>query len=169
MNMLVALLTEGFSESNWTDQEVGIAIGRRVPILSVSRGKDPYGFIGKYQAIQWGSKTGEQVADKILGVLLKTERFTSLTKGAFITGVSNAYSFARANELALLLPKIDHLSPEQEEALVLAFNSNDQVYNARGFYPALVKELERITGNIYWLRELGYMFRQIELVEDIPF
>ena len=81
MDMLLALLTEGFKESNWTDQEVGIAIGREVPIISVARGKDPYGFIGKYQAIQWGDKSGKQVADEILGVLLKTEELMLRSQG----------------------------------------------------------------------------------------
>ena len=92
-----------------------------------------------------------------------------MAKDAFILAVSNAYSFARANELALILPKIDHLSPDQEEALVSTFNSNDQVYNAREFYPQIVNELNRMAGNTYWLRELGYMYRQLELIEDIPF
>ena len=169
MDMLLALLTEGFKESNWTDQEVGIAIGRGVPIISVSRGKDPYGFIGKYQAIRWGGKSGKQVADEILGALLKTEGLADLARNAFITAVATATSFVRANDLARLLPKIDGLSPDQEEALVLAFNSNYEVYNARDFHPRIADDLNRITGNTYWLREPRYMYRQLELVEDIPF
>ena len=31
MSVLVALLTKEFSQSSWTDQEVGVAIGRRFP------------------------------------------------------------------------------------------------------------------------------------------
>ena len=164
MEIIIALLTEGFNESNWTDQEVGIAIGRKVPIICISRGKDPYGFIGKYQAIQWGHKSGEQIADEILGALLKREELTSQAKDAFITAVANAYSFARANELARLLPKIDHLSPNQEEALVLAFNANYEVYNAREFYPRIEDELQRMTGNTYILHEMGHMNRQLTLI-----
>jgi hypothetical protein len=33
MDGLASLLTPGFHESKWTDQEVGVAIGRSVPIL----------------------------------------------------------------------------------------------------------------------------------------
>ena len=56
MDILLALLTDGFSESKWTDQEVGFAVGTKVPILPVRLGKDPYGFMGKFQAIprEWG-------------------------------------------------------------------------------------------------------------------
>ena len=161
MDMLLALLTGGFKESNWTDQEVGIAIGREVPIISVARGKDPYGFIGKYQAIRWGDKSGRQVADEILGVFLKTEGLADLARDAFITAVANASSFVRANDLARFLPKIDGLSPDQEEALVLAFNSNYEVYNARDFYPRIEDDLKRMTGNIYMLHELDHMKREL--------
>ena len=147
-----------------TVQEVGFALGRGVPIICIFRGKRPYGFIAKYQAIKWGNKSGEQVVDEVLGVLLKTEGLTSQAKDAFITAVSNAYSFARANELALLLPKIDHLSSNQEEALVAAFNSNYEVYNARDFYPRIEGELQRTTGNTYMLHEMGHMNRQLTLI-----
>ena len=52
MDGLIALLAPGFKESNWCDQEVGVAIGRQLPIIAVRLGLDPYGFIGKYQALQ---------------------------------------------------------------------------------------------------------------------
>ena len=55
MDLLVALLTPTFSNSNWTDQEVGFALGRKVPALPVRYGKDPYGLLNKYQAIPDGS------------------------------------------------------------------------------------------------------------------
>src|SRR5579862_5516118 len=51
MDAFVALLTEKFHKSKWTDQEVGFAIARGVPIIPVKLGTDPYGFIGKFQAL----------------------------------------------------------------------------------------------------------------------
>jgi hypothetical protein len=42
---LIALLHEKFHESKWTDQEVGFAMGRGVPVYSVHFGEAPYGFI----------------------------------------------------------------------------------------------------------------------------
>lgn len=35
MDVMIALLSPGFKESNWCDQEVGVAIGRKVPIIPV--------------------------------------------------------------------------------------------------------------------------------------
>jgi TIR domain-containing protein len=43
---LVALLTPSFHQSNWTDQELGFAMGRGLPVFAVHLGQTPYGFIG---------------------------------------------------------------------------------------------------------------------------
>ena len=51
MDILAALLTEDFSQSKWTDQEIGFAVGCKVPVIPIRMGKDPYGFMGRYQAI----------------------------------------------------------------------------------------------------------------------
>jgi len=48
MDGFAALLTEGFHDSAWTDQEVGYALARGVPMIAVRLGRDPYGFIGKF-------------------------------------------------------------------------------------------------------------------------
>lgn len=40
MDALVALMTKGFHESYWTDQEVGFALGRHVPVIPVKLGRD---------------------------------------------------------------------------------------------------------------------------------
>ena len=67
MDAFVALLTEGFHDSLWTDQEVGFALSRGVPILAVRLGKDPYGFIGKFQAL---SCDWADAPKKIVGLLI---------------------------------------------------------------------------------------------------
>jgi TIR domain len=49
---LLALLTPGFHESKWCDQEVGWVLGRDMPLVaSVNMGATPHGFIGRFQAI----------------------------------------------------------------------------------------------------------------------
>ena len=58
MDAFVALITEDFHDSVWTDQEVGFALGRGVPIIPVKLGKNPYGFLAKVQALSCFSGTG---------------------------------------------------------------------------------------------------------------
>ena len=52
MDALAALLTPDFHQSNWTDQEIGFALGRGVRVISVNWGANPYGFAGKNQALK---------------------------------------------------------------------------------------------------------------------
>ena len=165
MHVLVALLTEDFSDSNWTDQEVGVAIGRKVPIIPVKLGRDPYGFIGKFQAISPGYRNNRDIADLIKDAILKhhciprtlkdaVERFpTNERIDRFILDMSYSRSFSESNDLANQLNTIQGLSPEQEEEFVQVYNGNDQIYKAFEFQDRIVSLLTRWTGNSYELKD----------------
>jgi TIR domain len=68
---VLALLTEDFHESRWTDQEVGVAMARGVLVIPVDLGTTPYGFMGKYQALGGSLDRPEPLADEIFGILAK--------------------------------------------------------------------------------------------------
>ncbi len=86
MDALVAILMDGFKESNWCDQEIGVAVGRDVLIIPVRRGLDPYGFIGKYQAIQGKDKTVRDVAEAIFKTVVNSNK----TRNKMLRALSNA-------------------------------------------------------------------------------
>jgi TIR domain len=47
MEVMVAFITDDFHDSDWTNQEVGIALGKSVPVIPVKFERtDPKGFIG---------------------------------------------------------------------------------------------------------------------------
>ena len=51
-DILLAYVTPGFADSDWTDQEVGWALGRDLVVIPVSvEGAVPTGFLGTYQAV----------------------------------------------------------------------------------------------------------------------
>ena len=151
MDVFVALMTEDFHESVWTDQEVGFALGRGVPIIPIKYGKDPYGFIGKLQALpcSWNSTAKEIV--KIL--VVKHDRMLD----AYIRAVKQCGNFDDANELSKILPYINKLSDQQVSNLISAFNENGQVYDSHGFMgdmpsryeKGLAFHLNRLTGKGY--------------------
>ncbi len=68
MDALAALVTPKFMESEWADQEVGIALGRRVLVIPVMRDATPHGFIGKFQGVNGRGKSALQVAKEIFDV-----------------------------------------------------------------------------------------------------
>jgi TIR domain len=71
MDAMIAILSVDFPVSKWTDQEVGVALGRGIAVIPIRYGLDPYGLLGKYQGFQAVSRSVGQVGEGILGILLK--------------------------------------------------------------------------------------------------
>lgn len=126
MDGFVALMTQDFHDSDWTDQEVGYALARGVPIIAVRLGTDPYGFIGKFQAISSG---WQHAALDITKVLIKKDRVFS----AYVDALRECPSWDGANILAKVLPGIDKLSATQVDELVNAYNETSELRGGWGF------------------------------------
>lgn len=84
---LIALICDEFSESNWTDQEVGIAIGRQIPIFPVklTDAANPYGFIGKIQAFKVRTGTIEDFVSR----LLSDQRTSTVSIASLLSAINN--------------------------------------------------------------------------------
>lgn len=156
MDAFVALLTEDFHDSLWTDQEVGFAVARGVPIIAVRLGQDPYGFIGKFQAL---SCTWKEAPGKLLALLINQPRMLD----AYVSAVQSCSSFDNGNFLAEALPEIKDPSAEHIRGLVSAFNDNDELKGSFGFNgtksryygDGLAAHLARITGRKYRIEGTG--------------
>ena len=148
MGMFVALLTEGFSQSDWTDQEVGCAVAAKVPIFPIRMGRNPYGFIEKYQAFPTGD-FNSSIAVSVLRFALKDEKLKAEATDALIFALRSSSNFDASNHLAPHLKSIHELTDSQEQALVDAFNENSQVSNAWRITESIVAELKRLTGHDY--------------------
>ncbi len=69
MDILLALVTEGFKDSDWTVQEVGFALGKGVPVVAIRNGMDPFGFFGKWQAIQGSDRYPKQIIEDFVSIV----------------------------------------------------------------------------------------------------
>lgn len=71
MDAMIAILTLNFHESEWTDQEIGAAVGRQLLVIPIMMGKTPYGFIGKYQGLQVvDDQTTDSVCEKVFSAIV---------------------------------------------------------------------------------------------------
>jgi hypothetical protein len=145
MDALIALLTPEFNESKWTDQEIGVAIGRQVPIVPVRIGLDPYGFIGKYQAIQGKGKDTKEVAREIYEALISKPVIGHKITSELVKIFSESHSWANAKENMELLEMSPHFTPELGKKLVLAMKENSQIRNAWGVPERIEELLEKIS------------------------
>ena len=180
MDGLIALLTPEFRDSQWTDQEIGFALCREVPVISVRLGTDPYGFIGKYQAILGGNKTPSNLADEVARTFFKNSPLGDSRIDAYLEILSRTVRYDTASDLFTRLHEFENLSSEQERRLVDIFNTNCYVsesYRFRGKIEGgaghgIVVELKRITGNDYeiitQIAEQGYYRQLIPHIPSVP-
>ncbi len=103
MDALAAILMPGFKDSNWTDQEVGVAFGRGVLVVPIIHGQNPYGFIGKYQGLKTQGKAVSQVADELFKILVKSPK----TRPRILTCIVD--TTLQSPDAASALEKLKHL------------------------------------------------------------
>jgi hypothetical protein len=111
MDALAAILTPQFNESKWTDQEVGIAMGRNVLIIPIRKEMDPYGFFGKYQGLQGQGKTISEVARGIYNILITNPR----TKEKMYSSLVDMFLFSKTiNEAQNNLQLIEEIKFQRD-------------------------------------------------------
>lgn len=156
MHAFVAILTEDFHESDWTDQEVGYALSRGIPLIALKVGRDPYGFIGKFQALSCSWEDGPLRISRLL------VRHRPMLE-AYLQAVRTCKTFDDGNLLSQVLPAIEAVAPADAEVLIDAFNENGQLNGSYGFNgtwdskfgPGLAVHLSRMTGGKYVIEPTG--------------
>jgi len=131
MDALVALLSPGFKESNWTDQEVGVAIGRAVPIVPVRMDLDPYGFIGKFQGLQGKGKDDQTIAREIVKIFITKPSIEPKITSGIVEKFINSGSYANAKRNMGNLELCRHLTPDMVQKLNEAATKNSQIRDVR--------------------------------------
>lgn len=146
MNGLVALLTTDFHQSAWTDQEVGFAMGRKIPVIGIRLGQDPYGFIGRQQGLPGNFADTKNMAEGIVEILLRNDHAKKRLQEALIFSFEKAINFAASKAVIKKLEYLEYISDDDLSRLELACESNDQVGKSWGV-PERVKKLrEKFTG-----------------------
>jgi len=124
---LVALLYPGFHQSNWTDQEIGYAMGRGVPVSSIRFGEDPYGFIGRFQAFDGRGKTAAQLAREIFDAYRKHRQTRELMAEVLVTLFEESHSFAIAKARIGYLEELETWDQSFSARLQDAVRKNSQI------------------------------------------
>ena len=140
---LIALLHPDFHGSNWTDQEIGFAMGRGVPTFAVRLGKDPYGFIGRFQAFNGIGKSAESLAREIFRVAQKQKSIQFKLAELLVRLFENSRSFAQSKERIGYLEELEFWNKQFSERVENAVTSNDQIsgsWGVKGRVQALVRK-----------------------------
>ena len=90
MDCMSAMMYEGFHESKWCDQEVGVALGRSITVLPLLPDRDPYGFLGEYQGVKIRGMYPGGVAKEIFKILCDNPN----TRSKYLLCLTNLLLFA---------------------------------------------------------------------------
>ncbi|MGE4064510.1 MAG: toll/interleukin-1 receptor domain-containing protein [Rhodospirillaceae bacterium] len=151
MEIMLACITDDFHEGSWTDQEVGFALGRGIPIIRLKlQSQDPRGFIGDIQAMRGDLSNPEASIDDIYRVLCdklgQGKRLKQSMIAAFIASPNFDETRSRFDRMNAY---VHDLSKDEVFQIVDAFGKTETLYHAiwlTNHYNRLTKFMERSTG-----------------------
>ncbi|MEM1133932.1 MAG: toll/interleukin-1 receptor domain-containing protein [Pseudomonadota bacterium] len=150
MEIMVAVTTEDFTSSIYCMQEVGWALGRGIPVISLKvSDADPAGFIANRQAARCPIDQPSKAAEILFPLLGKRLNLTNRFTDILVKSFCDAPDFSEAkNRFERLKRNTNQLSPVHIEQIIQAFASNSQLYNAGHLtskYQRLVNYMNTVT------------------------
>lgn len=163
MDALAAILMPGFKESDWTDQEVGVAVGRGVLVIPIIRGLNPYGFISKYQGLNVSGMNVSQVALEIFKILVAspktmTKMLSCLTETTLQSKTETEALFKLGQLKALTDLPTSHLLRLKESA-----SASSVLMSEKPLF-----ELNSLL-SMYSIESVDPMNNTVPFQEDVPF
>lgn len=134
-DFFIPLVSKEFKESPFTDQETGIAVYLKKKIIPIKLDEiNPYGFIEKYQALQYKNdinKLALTIAQ--IGLIYEPQSsYHQKVLNSIVHAFCKSRSFEIANATIQILCKCNDLSSHQLMRIVKAIKANSQIENAYG-------------------------------------
>lgn len=150
MDALCAIVVPKFIESQWCDQEVGIALGQRKLVISINKGRNPYGFFGKYQASQSNSKDANVVAKNVWLTIITNEKTKLIYFKKLIEVILNTTNESDALQYIKVLENCKGISKQYIEKLRDNWNHNFFLFTSQELVDSINPVFEK-----YGLTKLG--------------
>lgn len=106
MDGLCAIMSPQFAKSDWCDQEVGYGLGRKVICIPIKKDIDPYGFLGRYQAVSSNSKNAHDLAHDLFEIISTNKISRQIYQRKLANILLNARHSAEALEIWALFGMI---------------------------------------------------------------
>ncbi|MFZ5628942.1 MAG: toll/interleukin-1 receptor domain-containing protein [Spirochaetota bacterium] len=103
MNILIAILTEDFAHSDWTDHEVGYAFGSGKFVIPLRVSVDPYGLLGEVQALTVRGIMPSAAAKEIAKILVTNREIYEAYLPFLIDQLVNSGSYNQSREMIGLM------------------------------------------------------------------
>lgn len=136
-DIFIPLISKHYHSSLWTDQETGIAVALQKLIIPVSIDTNPYGFIGKYQALRLTAPATTS-CQQVVELIGQKTQFQKTLIDMLIRGLSQSRTFKNAEKYSGLLKKFKNsVSNDQANNILEAAVNNNQVYGSYNSVPLI--------------------------------
>ncbi|MBL6607477.1 MAG: toll/interleukin-1 receptor domain-containing protein [Flavobacteriaceae bacterium] len=131
MNLFLAFVTDDFFDSHWTNQEVGIALGRGIPIISIKlENTVPSGFISDVQALSGSLEKPEELAGNLFALLVQRLDQQGQLKESIVQAFIDTPSYKEAKLRFHRLKQLDNLVTADVKKICDAYNNNSQLHES---------------------------------------
>ncbi len=168
MEIMIVFVTDGFFQSCWTNQEIGFALGRAVPIISLKLQKEaPQGFIQDTQAIICGLDSNQDTVSKVYKVLSQKLNHEERIRRSLIQAFVKSPNFDETIKRFTRLQSLEKITDLDIKQIIEGFSYNNQLYNC-GYLSTksrFINFLKNRTGQDYEINKNN----QVIISEKLPF
>ena len=174
MEVMLVLLTDDFHQSNWTNQEIGFALGKGTPIVCVKVGNvDPQGFIGARQALTASLDCVSDVAPQVHRALINEIGQEGRLKEILIESLVSSVSYLDTMDaLERLTKTVDQLNDFELNRIIEGYARNDQLHGCAGIHNRgnwFKRYLEAATGRKFEFKQKKIIELSMNVDDDIPY
>ncbi|MBI2712757.1 MAG: toll/interleukin-1 receptor domain-containing protein [Bdellovibrio sp.] len=137
---LLALLTESFHESKWTDQEVGYAIGKGKQIFPLEKGLAPYGLLESFQLVNKEEDGVKGLAVSLFFAIATRNSLINFTE-TIVQSIESSLNYLTSSTCVAALEKIQPVEFAIKTRVLSASETNGQVGGVMG----IKSRINRIT------------------------
>jgi TIR domain len=173
MEVMIAFITDDFHESEWTNQELGFAIGKNIPVVPIKlESKDPAGFIATMQALKCRIDDPEGMAADVYSVIAEKLGSKTRLQGTLISAFLAAPDFFETkSRFDRMAGVITSLSDDELQTILEGFKNNYQLHNCYhlSYYNRMINFLEKTTMHKFeWKgKEIRVLKQTVD--DQIPF
>jgi hypothetical protein len=133
-DIFIPLLTDNFMKSEWTNQEIGIAVDANKFIIPLQVDIKPPGFLGHIQSLKISPAEviGLNPAQQIFALIKNKSKFGKDMKNFVIKQLEDSGSFEAASARSKLLRDFKDFSKEELDRIVNATINSRCIYNSFG-------------------------------------
>ncbi len=146
-DLFLPLLTSGFVESFFCQQETGFAYCKGTEILPVMISKAPMGMISALQAVRFNKADFDSSCWKIVKHVAKRKSLSKPVLDALISWFGESEQYDIANERAKLILNEFDFSPRQVKIIRSHIKNNPQIYETKYARDSILKFIEKYKKN----------------------